>query len=90
MVPRIANKQVFSFIAVSAVLAALFFLQGRNLPPADPAVVEVVPDPVIPLARALVPQATGRRDDVATHGNGVVVRMPRVRRDFETENDLYG
>jgi hypothetical protein len=90
MVPRIANKQVFGVIAVSAVLAALFFLHDRNWPTAGPAVVEFVPDPVIPMARALVPQATGRSDGVATYGNEVVVRMPRLRRDFETENDLFG
>ena len=89
MVPRSANRQVLGFIAVSAVLAALFFLHDRNWP-TDPVAVEVVPDQVIPMARALVPQATGRSDDVVAHGNEVVVRMPGVRRDFETDNDLYG
>lgn len=89
MAPRSANRQVLGFIAVSAVLAALFFLHGRNWP-GDPVAVEVVPDPVTPMARELVPQSTGRSDDVAVHGNEVVVRMPGVRRDFETDNDLYG
>src|SRR5688572_7103368 len=88
MVPRSVNRQVLGFIAVSAVLATLF-LHDRHWS-SDPVAVEVVPDPVIPMARALVAQATGRSDDVAVQGNQVVVRMPGVRRDFETDNDLYG
>src|SRR5688572_27646857 len=91
MVPRSANRQVLGFIAASAVLAALFFVSDRAGPPlADPVAVEVVPDPVVPMARALVPPAIGRSHEVAAHGNEVVVRMPAVRRDFETDNDLYG
>jgi hypothetical protein len=91
MVPRSANKQVLGFIAVSAVLASLFFVGERDWP-AEQAAVPIassqpMPSSVVPSTP--IAQAAGRSQDVAARDNRVVVRMPALRRDFETDHDLY-